>query len=338
MKRFFILAIVAAAIMAVDAATVFDWRVDLPRNYAHNCSLYQGTTGVFSPHICSNGVEIAGLEFEGLYYQTNGMGNAWWRLDSLTFAPANDCGAAQYRFFIRHVVGADSSIHYDAQGILRMLPSPGFTPNAIAAPVATLDFAELEILNAPWPAEIAAVAQAATNYTAEAVANYKPLQTAKSSPSAASTEAYQFIDTVSQDTNGEITATKKNVSAMGAASSSAAGSAGLVPAPAAGKQNSFLRGDGTWAVPTDTTYTFDGTYNASTNKAATVSSVTSRIQALDATATSSDGTNVQVKVTETDGKITEVNVTKDDTEKAFTINYRASDNALVFSKAFGTVS
>ena len=162
--------------MATFAATVFDWRVDLPRNYAHNCSLYQGTTGVFSPHICSNGVEIAGLEFEGLYYQTNGMGNAWWRLDSLTFAPANDCGAAQYRFFIRHVSGADSSIHYDAQGILRMLPSPGFTPNAIAAPVATLDFAELEVLNAPWPdeADIAdatnAVAQAARAYTDEAIA------------------------------------------------------------------------------------------------------------------------------------------------------------------------
>lgn len=41
---------------------------------------------------------------------------------------------------------------------------------------------------------------------------------------------------------------------MGGATSSAAGSAGLVPAPAAGKQASFLRGDGTWVVPTNTTY------------------------------------------------------------------------------------
>ena len=40
--------------------------------------------------------------------------------------------------------------------------------------------------------------------------------------------------------------------AMTAATSSAAGKAGLVPAPAAGKQSSFLRGDGTWATPTDT--------------------------------------------------------------------------------------
>lgn len=41
---------------------------------------------------------------------------------------------------------------------------------------------------------------------------------------------------------------------MGAASASAAGKAGLVPAPAAGKQTSFLRGDGTWVVPTNTAY------------------------------------------------------------------------------------
>ena len=41
---------------------------------------------------------------------------------------------------------------------------------------------------------------------------------------------------------------------MTGASSSAAGKAGLVPAPAAGKQSSFLRGDGTWVVPTNTTY------------------------------------------------------------------------------------
>lgn len=41
---------------------------------------------------------------------------------------------------------------------------------------------------------------------------------------------------------------------MKAATASAAGAAGLVPAPAAGTQTSFLRGDGTWVVPTNTTY------------------------------------------------------------------------------------
>lgn len=41
-------------------------------------------------------------------------------------------------------------------------------------------------------------------------------------------------------------------SVMSGATSSAAGTKGLVPAPAAGNQSKFLRGDGTWATPTDT--------------------------------------------------------------------------------------
>lgn len=40
-----------------------------------------------------------------------------------------------------------------------------------------------------------------------------------------------------------------------AATSSAAGGSGLVPAPAAGAQTRYLRGDGTWQVPPDTKYT-----------------------------------------------------------------------------------
>ena len=48
--------------------------------------------------------------------------------------------------------------------------------------------------------------------------------------------------------------TDTTYSNMTGANSSTAGSAGLVPAPAAGKQASFLRGDGTWAVPKNTTY------------------------------------------------------------------------------------
>ncbi|WP_208936359.1 hypothetical protein [Faecalibacterium prausnitzii] len=39
-----------------------------------------------------------------------------------------------------------------------------------------------------------------------------------------------------------------------AATASAAGGSGLVPAPAAGKQGQYLRGDGIWATPTNTTY------------------------------------------------------------------------------------
>ena len=43
---------------------------------------------------------------------------------------------------------------------------------------------------------------------------------------------------------------------MTAATSNTAGAAGIVPAPDAGKQAAFLRGDGTWAFPTDTNTTY----------------------------------------------------------------------------------
>lgn len=81
--------------------------------------------------------------------------------------------------------------------------------------------------------------------------DYKTKQTAKSDPTASGT-GVTFIDTISQNANGDIAATKKTVRTMGAATASAAGSTGLVPAPGSGKQGAYLRGDGTWVVPTDT--------------------------------------------------------------------------------------
>lgn len=47
-----------------------------------------------------------------------------------------------------------------------------------------------------------------------------------------------------------------SVAEMTAATSNTAGAAGIVPAPDAGKQVAFLRGDGTWAFPTDTNTTY----------------------------------------------------------------------------------
>lgn len=64
--------------------------------------------------------------------------------------------------------------------------------------------------------------------------------------------------TLSASKTGTAVTVSGSVAEMKAATASTAGSAGIVPAPAAGKQASFLRGDGTWAVPsnTNTTYTF----------------------------------------------------------------------------------
>lgn len=48
--------------------------------------------------------------------------------------------------------------------------------------------------------------------------------------------------------------TNTTYSTFKAATSSAGGGAGLVPAPAAGENDEYLRGDGTWATPPNTTY------------------------------------------------------------------------------------
>lgn len=58
--------------------------------------------------------------------------------------------------------------------------------------------------------------------------------------------------------------TDTTYAAMKGATSSAAGTAGLVPAPAAGSQAKYLRADGTWQTPPDTNTTY-GVVTASAN-------------------------------------------------------------------------
>jgi hypothetical protein len=56
------------------------------------------------------------------------------------------------------------------------------------------------------------------------------------------------------------------------------------------------------------------TYSSTGTTAVTGKAIAAALGTLDAAVTSSDGTNVQVKVTEADGKITSVNITTDNTE------------------------
>lgn len=70
--------------------------------------------------------------------------------------------------------------------------------------------------------------------------------------------------TKNDGTTGTITTQDTTYSAMTGATTSAAGKAGLVPAPAAGAATRYLRSDGTWQVPPDT----NTTYSAATTSAA----------------------------------------------------------------------
>ncbi len=87
-----------------------------------------------------------------LWYQTNGMGQAWWSVPasrsndvlSASWPPTADPGADRISFFF----GAPSNAY--ASAVLRMQSSPGSTPNILQPPVLRLDFDGLDVLNAPY--------------------------------------------------------------------------------------------------------------------------------------------------------------------------------------------
>lgn len=99
-------------------------------------------------------------------------------------------------------------------------------------------------------AGIAAGANAYTHpaYTAKSSGLYKVTVDATGHVSAAAAVSKTDI------TGLGIPAQDTTYSDMGAATASAAGTHGLVPAPAAGAQAKYLRGDGTWGTPANTTY------------------------------------------------------------------------------------
>lgn len=115
--------------------------------------------------------------------------------------------------------------------------------------------------------------------------NYKIKQTAVSDPTASGT-TLTAIATISQNANGEVTATKKTIQSATTSQSGVVQLAGSIGATVASENN----------------------------KAASEKAVRDAINLLDSAATSVDGTNVQVKVTETNGILTGVSITTDNTE------------------------
>lgn len=100
-------------------------------------------------------------------------------------------------------------------------------------------------VNVPWTDNNTTYAQATSDNLGLVKIGYSA--NGKNYPVALDGSGRMYVNVPWTDTN-------TTYSNMGAATSSTAGKAGLVPAPAAGKQASFLRGDGTWVVPTNTTY------------------------------------------------------------------------------------
>lgn len=84
-----------------------------------------------------------------LWYQTNGMGSAWFsapatfasNVITAAFGPAQDTGADRVNCFF----GAPSNVF--ASAVLRLSHAPGFTPSMIDLPPKVIDFGSVELRN-----------------------------------------------------------------------------------------------------------------------------------------------------------------------------------------------
>ena len=125
------------SLFTLPAAVPLRWTVETSRAQVAQFEAYRGETLDLEATMKSYGSPLATPAQPSLYWQTNGMGAAWWTTPSTasgnvlraTWSPTNDCGGTVYNCFIG---GPDAT--YRAAFRLRMLPSPGFTPNHIPLP------------------------------------------------------------------------------------------------------------------------------------------------------------------------------------------------------------
>ena len=133
-----------AAFPARSAAVPLAWTVETSRAQVAQFEAYRGETLDLEATMKSYGSPLATPAQPSLYWQTNGMGAAWWTAPATasgnvlraTWSPTNDCGGTVYNCFIG---GPDAT--YRAAFRLRMLPSPGYTPNHLKLPTVTYDAA-----------------------------------------------------------------------------------------------------------------------------------------------------------------------------------------------------
>ena len=126
-----------SSLLTLPAAVPLRWTVETSRAQVAQFEAYRGETLDLEATMKSYGSPLATPVQPSLYWQTNGMGAAWWTAPATasgnvlraTWSPTNDCGGTVYNCFIG---GPDAT--YRAAFRLRMLPSPGFTPNHLPLP------------------------------------------------------------------------------------------------------------------------------------------------------------------------------------------------------------
>ena len=130
----------AAQTPAESSSVPIRWTVETSRAQVAQFEAYRGETLDLEATMKSYGSPLATPVQPSLYWQTNGMGAAWWTAPATasgnviraTWSPTNDCGGTVYNCFIGQAGG-----NYRAAFRLRMLPSPGYTPNLLPLPTVT---------------------------------------------------------------------------------------------------------------------------------------------------------------------------------------------------------
>lgn len=123
-----------------SAAVPIRWTVETSRAQPALFDAYHGETLDLAAAFQSYGSPLAITGPASLYYQTNGMGAAWWTAPatvssntiSAAFTPSLDPGATTLNCFL----GGPSS-SYRASFRMRFLNSPGATPNVLPLPLVT---------------------------------------------------------------------------------------------------------------------------------------------------------------------------------------------------------
>ena len=153
-----------ASVFNLHAAVPMSWTVDVSRVHPEVRDVVRGETVALEATLQSDGKPFAtGPEPVCIFWQTNGMGSAWWsrpcvatasspsgptNVLSATFTPAMDPGAATVIGFL----GSSGSI-YRAAFQLRFRHGPGAIPNVIEQPPRVLDLAHTVVINPPWPTD-----------------------------------------------------------------------------------------------------------------------------------------------------------------------------------------
>ena len=142
------------------------WTVDVSRVQPEIREVVRGETVALEATLQCDGKPFAtGPEPVCIFWQTNGMGSAWWSVPasvtnhpitqssnqsilSATFTPEMDPGAPTVNGFL----GSSGSM-YRAIFTLRFRHGPGATPNLIEQPPRILDLARTVVVNPPWPTQ-----------------------------------------------------------------------------------------------------------------------------------------------------------------------------------------